>query len=383
MHLRRPANAHYLYIDCARGYAVLMVIACHCAYEFPGLPYTVKRVATSGWFGVQLFFLASCLTLLMSWHAEIARTGSVSLPAFFLRRFFRIAPAYYAAALLYFWVTPPVGGFDLWHAATSAAFVNAWHPAWTPTVEGGWSVVPGGWSISVEFTFYAVFPVFAAMATTWRRVLMLVAAALALGVVANTLTVDLLAGSYDRAALGNFLFFWFPNQASVFALGAVVFFLIRDSERPHWGITRHGTRLAVLSIAAFCLLSYLPLGHYLGDWPPVPAGLAACVPLGGFVIALSRGSAVFVNPIIGFIGRVSFSAYLLHFAILHVLHVSPGVFHTQTVSVWAIISYGCGLGVAITATCACAWLSYRMIELPFINVGKRVIQWSEQRYTLV
>jgi peptidoglycan/LPS O-acetylase OafA/YrhL len=364
MRVNPAGKPHHQYIDCARGYAVLMVIACHLAYAYPGLAYPVKRVVTSGWFGVQLFFLMSCVTLLMSWHAEIAKTGSADMPAFFIRRFFRIAPAYYAAALFYFWLIPPVGGFALWQAARAAVFVNAWHPVWTPTVNGGWVVVPGGWSISVEFTFYAVFPLFALLVNTTQRAVAVLLVSLAAGAAANLTALALLSAAYDPAGVKDFLFFWFPNQASVFALGGVLFFVLRDSDRYGRLLARYSTLLAVVSVAAFCGLSYLPLGHYLGDRPFVPAGHAVCLPLMGFVLALSGGSRLFVNSAMAFVGKVSFSAYLLHFAALRLVEAMPGVLHTQATS------YAAG-----------ALLSYRLIEQPMIGVGKRLIDRSRPQYS--
>jgi hypothetical protein len=43
-----------------------MVIVAYATYLFPSLPYPVHRLAVMGWFGVQLFFLASAVTLMMS-----------------------------------------------------------------------------------------------------------------------------------------------------------------------------------------------------------------------------------------------------------------------------------------------------------------------------
>src|SRR3978361_2265537 len=144
-----------------RDYAILLVIICHTTYLFPELPYPVHRVAILGWHGVQLFFLASTVTLMMAWRYEKTRDGSVDVVAFFLRRFFRIAPAYYLASALYFFLDPPIGGYDPIQAAATYLFINAWHPTLMGVTPHAWSVVPGSWSIGVEFTFYAAFPVLA------------------------------------------------------------------------------------------------------------------------------------------------------------------------------------------------------------------------------
>ena len=55
---RNSAEApKFAYIDCLRGYAVLMVMITHTTYAFAGLPYPVHKLGAYGWHGVQLFFL--------------------------------------------------------------------------------------------------------------------------------------------------------------------------------------------------------------------------------------------------------------------------------------------------------------------------------------
>ena len=56
------------YIDAIRGWAILLVITCHTGGMFPELPYPIRKLTNFGWHGVQLFFLASAVTLCMSWH---------------------------------------------------------------------------------------------------------------------------------------------------------------------------------------------------------------------------------------------------------------------------------------------------------------------------
>src|SRR5690606_32143488 len=46
------------YVDCLRGYAILLVIVCHTVdYAYPNLPYPARRLGVFGWYGVQLFFM--------------------------------------------------------------------------------------------------------------------------------------------------------------------------------------------------------------------------------------------------------------------------------------------------------------------------------------
>src|SRR5260221_7992689 len=134
------ATLKFGFIDALRGYAVLLVIASHVGSMFPELPYPVKKLTNFGWHGVQLFFLISCVTLLMSWRAD-ERKGRSNAVTFWRRRFFRIAPVDYLAAAVYFIAHPPPPGLHLWQGGRAVTFVNRLHPLWPPTVL---SQLPGG-----------------------------------------------------------------------------------------------------------------------------------------------------------------------------------------------------------------------------------------------
>jgi len=370
------SKPHYGYIDCVRGYAVLMVMTGHFAYLFPNLPYPVHRLAVMGWYGVQLFFIASCVTLLMSWDFETRTQGRASISAFFMRRFFRIAPAYYLAGALYFVISPPSGGFDLAQALATMAFVNIWHPLLTPTVAGRWDVVPGGWSIGVEFTFYLLFPWFASLVRSWRGVGLVLLATLAIGVVADRAALTLLSGSYTGPAVRDFLFFWFPNEASVFACGGVLYLLMRRMDTGRPGAARLGAPTAVALGAAvwFFALTFVPLGHFLGDRPFLPVSLAVCAPLTLFVLAMSQIPRGFlVSRYAAAMGKVSFSAYLLHFAVLQGLRLVPSIYHADATGYGAILAFALTWPVAALLTFGAAWCSYHLIERPGMALGKTVI----------
>lgn len=369
----RVPKPHYQYVDCLRGYAVLMVITCHLANEFPELPYRFKQLVTSGWFGVQLFFIASCLTLLMSWHAERNANGEVGLQAFFLRRFFRIAPAYYAAGALYFFVFPPAGGFDPAQALRTATFINAWYPGWLHA-PGTWIIVPGGWSISVEFTFYAIFPLFATMVTSLRGALIALGVSLAVGGLVNLAALHAFMPLFPRELTENFLFFWFPNQLSVFALGAVAYFVMKDAERLMAFVEQHSGAIAIGAVIAFCVVAYLPLGKYVGSNPLVPAGHAASLALMVLVIALSRHKGMLVNRSAAALGKVSFSAYLVHYTVLRIFELFPDLLHTRATGWAAILFFVCGLVLTVLLTYVASIAYYSIIEQPGVRAGKQLIR---------
>ncbi|HEY0182151.1 MAG TPA: acyltransferase [Rhodopila sp.] len=374
--ISRP-KPHFAYIECVRGYAVLLVIMCHATYLFPQLPYPVHRVTVLGWHGVQLFYLASAVTLMMSWQYEKARNGAVDVGAFFLRRVFRIAPAYYLASIFYFWFDPPTGGFDPAQGAATWLFVNAWHPVWMGVTPDAWSVVPGSWSIGVEFTFYAMFPILACTVTSLARAVYLLLGSALSGAVLNTLLRPRLEAAFGAVPADNFLYFWFPNQMSVFALGLCLFYLLQQDGGRRSPLTAHSTLIASLSLAALGSLGFVALPHWLNlRWPLPPGFLYASLALTVFVLALARSPPnLFVNAPMALLGRVSFSAYLLHVAVLKMIADQPWLRNFLNVSGWrAIVAFALGLFCIMLIVLAAAWCSYRFIEDPMIALGKALIR---------
>lgn len=380
----------FAFIDALRGYAVLMVITSHTGGMFPELPYPLKKLTNYGWNGVQLFFLMSCVTLLLSWRSDEAK-GGTDVVAFWTRRLFRIAPMYYLAALLYFVIETPASGFDLGQMLASFAFVNAWHPALTPTVPDRWVVVPGGWSIGVEFTFYLVFPVMAVLVRSLRGALAFCGVALAIGCIANPIMEGALQGRYDSVGLENFIYAWFPDQLPVFALGTVLYFILLRLRAAPDGtlpvlLRRFGTALVLACVAACAVAANLSLPHRLPFAPPliVPGLLVASLLFMIVVVVLGNDPrSPFINRPICRLGQVSFSAYLLHFAVLHKLPVLlPGVFDTGATG-WRAIFICLALWlVAVPTVFALSMITYRTVEAPMIALGRRLLETRRVGWTL-
>jgi peptidoglycan/LPS O-acetylase OafA/YrhL len=360
-----------------RGYAILLVIVCHATYLFPELPYPVHRVTVLGWHGVQLFFLASAVTLMMSWQYEKTRDGSVDVTAFFLRRLFRIAPAYFLASVLYFLLEPPIGGFDPIQAAATYLFVNAWHPVWMGVTPGAWSVVPGSWSIGVEFTFYAVFPVLACTITSLSRAVYLFLATLLIGATLNSLLWPSLEASIGTVPASNFLYFWFPNQMCVFALGLCLFFLLQWDRGRRSLLAAYPNVIAALSVVIVASTAFIVMPQWLNLWRPLPPTfLLVTLALMAFVLALARSRpGFFLNAPAALLGRVSFSAYLLHAALLKIISDQPFLrSYFQTRGWLAIVAFAFALICIVLVIMAASWCTYRLVEMPMIGVGKALIR---------
>jgi peptidoglycan/LPS O-acetylase OafA/YrhL len=64
-------------LDAGRSIAIVGVVAVHLSFQFPNLPKSVALIARMGQYGVQLFFVISAITILMTLEAERERFSSV------------------------------------------------------------------------------------------------------------------------------------------------------------------------------------------------------------------------------------------------------------------------------------------------------------------
>src|SRR5947209_6454020 len=92
-----PKHLKNLYIDILRGIAIFGVIAVHSHQYITGLSWVISWVFNYGQLGVQLFFVASAVTLCLSMNGRKENSSH----NFYIRRFFRIAPLYYFGIPLY------------------------------------------------------------------------------------------------------------------------------------------------------------------------------------------------------------------------------------------------------------------------------------------
>ena len=289
---------------------------------------------------------------------------------------------YYLAAIFYFFAETPKTGFNMVQLLATLGFVNAWHPLLIPTVPDRWMVVPGGWSIGVEFTFYAVFPLMAVLVRSMRTALLFLAGSLVIGCVANSVAAHGLQPEYGPVATRNFIYFWFPNQLPVFALGTILYFALewlqaKPGALPSLILRRAATPAIVLCIAAGVLVANAGFPQSLPFAGPLyfPAFLMASMFFMVFVAVLALNPAtMFINQPIQVLGQVSFSAYLLHFAVLHALpRLLPNLFDVHAAGWHAIFTCGLLWVCVVPVTFAMSWATFRLVEKPMINVARHLL----------
>jgi exopolysaccharide production protein ExoZ len=360
------------YIDALRGYAILAVMVVHVAQYVPALEWPLDVWAVEGARGVQLFFLASALTLMLSWHA---RADGVA--AFYIRRVFRIVPMFWLAIPLYLalYGLGPHGsapqGISWPHIVATAAFLHGFHPE---TIS---SIVPGGSTIAVEMTFYAVFPLLAASLRSWQSSALALCLAICLAGLLYPATIEVfhhLAPRADNDLLKAFSFSWFPTQLPAFLVGILVFHLLREFR----GMLARGALRAGLAIALA-----VPIVMPLITGSMKILFVVYTLDFGLLAFCLAQGAGhVLVNACIRYLGTISYSAYFWHFAALWALGpLGLDQFCRDSAIKWPY--FVALLAGVIAVTVVLSSITYRVIETPMIRVGRKLAAMAAGKPSVV
>lgn len=131
-------------LDGARAVSILMVIVCH-------FHVGEKVLIDYGTLGVRIFFVISGFLITGLLLSELKSTGTISLKDFYLRRAFRILPAYYVFVIVVALLIP---------TGLTVAHYSDLLPAlfyYSNYKQLAWSVAMT-WSLSVEEQFYLLWP---------------------------------------------------------------------------------------------------------------------------------------------------------------------------------------------------------------------------------
>ncbi len=355
----------YDYIDALRGFAILGVVLVHSSQWVNPTSSILLTFATEGAMGVQLFYVASALTLFLS-MSQRRQQEDKPLLGFFIRRFFRIAPAFYGAIIVYtfyrgmgpsYWAP---NGLEWWHVSLTALFMHGWHPE---TIN---SVVPGGWSIAVEMTFYLFVPFLFSKLTSIRITLIALLASLLFSRSISFGIIKYLEPLYSENLhhlVYSFENLWFFSQLPVFISGILLYHLILKFP------TVEKNTAILIQITSFYLIVAFASAQTWNNLLPkhVLYGFAFVL----FSLSLYYSpSKIFVNKIMVVLGRLSFSIYLVHFMVLSIL---KNIFLDGFVLDGNIGFLSLSLLVLAVSTMI-SYVTNRLVELPGIKMGKALVK---------
>jgi peptidoglycan/LPS O-acetylase OafA/YrhL len=356
-------------LDALRGWAILGVVAVHSTELVPPKSLFLASLLDHGKKGVQLFFVVSAISLLLSLQLRWDRERR-PVRNFFLRRFFRIAPLFYAAIVLSLWfdgLSPrdaAPDGLHWWYVPLTFLFANGWFP------EAQNSIVPGGWSIAAETTFYLCLPFLFLRIRNLKGAVALVALGTFIAFLWKVAMYRILADSYPGGQfqiVRVFVYLNFFGQLPVFLAGILAFHWLRAYPE---GRSRFARWVGALTLPVLVLaesLSGMELNHLVYA--------AACTI---FAVSLIRFEGLrgvpFLHPAIIAFGTRSYGIYLCHFYVLRGIALVKSPIEAAYPALHDLWAWQLGLFIAVYG-CSFAIASglQRFVERPAIQFGQRVV----------
>lgn len=351
----------FLELDALRGLAALTVVLNHFRWLWnldsppPWLRFLLWRtplgILFDGHEAVILFFMLSGFVLSL----PFLRGTEQPYNAFIVKRFFRIYIPYLAGLALavlgnaYFY---GLAGISDWFSLTWSAPINLHGVLQHILLIGNYDFSqfnPAFWSLVYEMRISIIFPILCrfVLKLNWRAALLVVSLC---PLVAETLA-DL---GMERQTSDTF------EWIGVFVTGILMARYRRELDRMICSLSNVG-RIFLGIISVICYTG----GHLFSK--PFPSVGDNVIALGaaGF-IGLShtdRHVRSFLHGLLPqFVGRISYSVYLLHGTVLFLLIY---VFHGMISRIWLIIPY-------VLLTLLGAALLYRFVEVPAMVLGRKI-----------
>lgn len=337
-------------LDGLRALSIGLVISGHAsfAYNTTELGRLFKKFFGNQELGVSIFFVISGYLITWLLLEEQKREGTISLKAFYVRRAFRIWPAFYfflaVMALL-----GALGSITLHSRDLYSAMLFVWN--YHPATSDWW--VGHSWSLSVEEQFYLLWP--AAVLLLNRRSVFRLAAAIILFSPLIRLCWYFLFPEW-RGRMSIML----HTRADTLMFGAVLALLQGEGWFEEKFRKLGGPALAIAAALFIFIVSPVLKEHFRGSYL-----MTAGYSLEGLFIAyliywLVRNSHGWIGIMLNsrpfvHVGNLSFSLYLWQqFFLTEKSPVLAGVFP------WSLVF-----------TYLAAELSYRLVERPFLRMKKR------------
>ncbi len=328
-------------------------------WQLHGTQATIARMiisAFSGFSAVDIFFVLSGFVLARS--LRDAPLSPIGWGAYAVRRIMRIVPAYWfslAVIALYLLVVYP-GHIEF---SNGSKWMNQWYTDplgsalfFRNAVFLDYSINPNSWTLKVEVINSLLMPIISLAllprSRKWAAI-----------VLALSVSVGFLF-RHDPLSWGYYS--W------MFVVGAVLEKVSAGENKPsEWG------DLACVVIAAACSLAASACFTFGHAWPADPIVVAGAALF--IYVAAKQNKANFLNWLdrdwCRFLGRVSYSFYLLHFIVLYsVGNMLLRVLPEHVVARFPVPIMIATAIVTVAATLLLAAISHRYVEVPFTRLGR-------------
>lgn len=352
-------------LDLLRAIAVVWTMLFH-SFLVGGLGQDWAWAQRYGWMGVDLFFVLSGYLIGSQVLKPLANGARFSFREFYLRRAFRILPAFWAVLAVYL----------LWPGFREAPGMEPW---WkfvgfflNLSIDYGRNAAfSHAWSLCVEEHFYLVFPLLAWLLAKRPSAAGFVAlcAAIVIGGIVLRTSLWLHFDALQPARNWFVEDIYYPTWNRLDGLLAGVILAVWKTYRPgSWARAAAHANLVMLGgLATMALAFWLfrERGGLLGNsvgWPVLSLGLALLVFAGAQRDSWIGRRAL---PGAGWLAAVSFSLYLVHKPVFGLVedHLSDALHHRGFIA----------FAVYAIATLLAATLLYYLVERPGLRLRDRVL----------
>ena len=367
---KEQINSRLFGLDHLRALAIILVFVFHYGRLFPHPDWT-NSISKFGWTGVDLFFVLSGYLITSQLFLQIARNKQISFKAFFIKRFFRIIPAYFFVVALYF-LFPSFrereGLAPLWKYVTfTQNFGLDLHH------QGTFS---HAWSLCIEEQFYLLMPLtlitlvyFKAIKKGFLLLLLLFAGSF----LARSYAWHSIAPFIENDDFGVLWYKWiyYPTFCRLDGLlvGVSIAGIFQFYPKLKLQVLQHGNLLLVaslliLTIAYFLCLDQETFSASIFGFPLVSLGYGLMV---AGAICPTSFLYKFNSKTTTTIATLSYSIYLSHKIIIH---LTQNYLSKLTVAKESNLMFL----VCIITSLAGAWLMNKIIEKSFLQLRDRLVQ---------
>lgn len=351
-------------LDHLRALAIIIVFLYH--YQLFGHPYWIDTLGSFGWTGVDLFFVLSGYLIGGQLMSSIKREGRINYGSFYVKRIFRIIPAYLAVLILYYTFPaftersslPPLWkfltftqnfGLDL---SKNAAFSHAW-------------------SLCIEEQFYLILPLvmIALVATnSVKKGIWLLPLLFVLGFAVRiynwqTFIEPTLESGNFGVSFYKWMYYPTYNRLDGLLVGLSLAALFTFAPALKERLTRYGNVLLLISLVLIAGTYWLCINPYSFDTAVFGYPLIS-ISYGVMVLAALSPSCIlykYSSRLTRLIATISFSLYLTHKQLIHLTHLmlkGSGIDTDSYILFWISVLVSL-LGAAIL---------YFTVEKPFLRL---------------
>ena len=360
-------------LDHLRALAIILVFFFHYYIVSSGQPEWLPEVASFGWTGVDLFFVLSRFLISTQLFSQIKQGLLISFKTFFIKRFFRIVPAFITTVGIYFCfpyfrekeALPPLWKFLTFTQNLSLNLQD-------------YGTFSHCWSLCVEEHFYLFLPIILIILQTSKLISKSYWLLIALFLLGFAIRIYSFNHLYlpkiqeENGWIYWYKFIYYPtyNRLDGLLVGVSIAGIYKFSPNLWNKLSQYGNQfiflsLCILTISYFLCEDQQTFHSSIFGFPLIAIGF-------GFMVLGAISPTSFLckwkSKTTTFVATLSFATYLTHKGIIHTTNKLLENVNIDSNIIMIICILTCIFG---------AYLLHVIIEKPFMNLRNKIIERSK------